>query len=163
MTDKEIVKALEEHYRQVDAGYSTHLEYGGKGDEHEEKYIYMLRDALDLINRQQAEIERLKSSQDCEFMDFCGVPCEVMKRIVETEIDKLNAEKNDVMYYKDQIKAETIKEFAERLKEALVQENELYKSCAKNMLSEDFQRGYEEKNDSVIKHIDNLVNEMVGE
>lgn len=36
---------------------------------------------------------------------------------VETEIDKLNAEKNDVMYHKDQIKAESYKEFAEWLKE----------------------------------------------
>lgn len=60
LTDKEIVKALEEHYKQVDKGYSTHLEYGGKGDEHEEKYIYMLRDVLDLINRLQAKNERLK-------------------------------------------------------------------------------------------------------
>lgn len=57
MTDNEIIKALEEHYRQVDAGYSTHLEYGGKGDEHEEKYIYMLRDTIDLINRLKAELD----------------------------------------------------------------------------------------------------------
>ena len=60
-------------------------------------------------------------------------------------------------------KAEAIKEFAERLKEIMCQENEIYISCAKNMLSKDFQRGYEEKNDDVIKHINNLVKEMVGE
>lgn len=70
MIDNEIIKALEEHYRQVDAGYSTHLEYGGKGDEHEEKYIYMLRDVLDLINRQQAEIERLKEFE-WMYNDLC--------------------------------------------------------------------------------------------
>ena len=65
MTDNEIVKALEEHYKQVDKGYSTHLEYGGKGDEHEEKYIYMLRDVLDLINRLQAKVikEQNKNSK----------------------------------------------------------------------------------------------------
>ena len=96
------------------------------------------------VNRQQAEIERLeelaKDRADVNFDKIVGV------------VDRARAD----------IKAEAIKEFAERLKEALVQENELYKSCAKNMLSEDFQRGYEEKNDSVIKHIDNLVKEMVG-
>ena len=43
-------------------------------------------------------------------------------------------------------KSEAIKEFAERLQETLFQEE-----------------GYEEKNNNVIRHIDNLVKEMVGE
>lgn len=97
MTDAEIIKALEEHYRQVDAGYSTHLEYGGKGDEHEEKYIYMLRDTLDLINRQQAEIESLKN--EC----FC----------LANERDAMADCLNEAV---EEAKSEAYKEFAERLK-----------------------------------------------
>lgn len=93
MTDNEIKKALEEHYRQVDAGYSTHLEYGGKGDEHEEKYIYMLRDALDLINRQQAEIETLR------------VNVKASKRIIQRLKERILMSK-----------AEAIKEFVKQLK-----------------------------------------------
>jgi hypothetical protein len=57
MTDEQIIKALEEHYQCVEKGYSDHIANGGKGDEHEEKYIDMLSGSLDLINRQQAEIE----------------------------------------------------------------------------------------------------------
>ena len=61
------------------------------------------------------------------------------------------------------IKAEAYKEFAEKVKEWLCKENELYISCAKNMLSKDFQNGYEQKNDFVIKLIDTLLKELVGE
>ena len=101
-------------------------------------------EAANLINRQKAEIERLKASQGCEDMDFCCVPCEDMKRIVEVELDKLSAEKNDVMHYKDQIKAEAVKEVAERLKEIITM------SPKNSILIDKW-------------YIDNLVKEMVGE
>lgn len=55
------------------------------------------------IERQQAEIERLNKE-------------------VETEIDKLNAEKNDVMYYKDHIKSEAIKEFESLIVNNLIEQ-----------------------------------------
>ena len=61
MRDKEIFVDLLAHYNQVDDGYRTHLENGGEGDEHEESYIYLLRDVIDLICRQEAEIERLSA------------------------------------------------------------------------------------------------------
>ena len=61
------------------------------------------------------------------------------------------------------VRAEAVKEFVEMLKEQMCQENELYKSCAKRMLPKDYQQGYEEKNDNVIRLIDNLVKEMVGD
>lgn len=98
---------------------------------------FELKDALDLINSQKAEIEKL-----------------------ERAVSHLEDYANSVA---DKVKAEAIKEFAERLKETICQENDLYVSCAKNLLSEDFQRGYEEKNDNVIGYIDNLVKEMVGD
>ena len=93
MTDKEIIEALKEHYRQVDAGYSTHLEYGGKRDEHEEEYIDLLRDVIDLINRQQAEIEGLQNG-----------------------IEELNCELDMAKDCIPEQRAEAIKEFAEQVK-----------------------------------------------
>ena len=71
----------------------------------------LLTNALDLINRLQAENERLKKSNR-----NWRRKVQRLRKKVEVEIDKLNAEKNDVMYYKDQIKAEAYKEFAERVK-----------------------------------------------
>lgn len=91
-TDSEIVKALEEHYKQVDKEYRTHLEYGGKGDEFAEKYIYMLCDVLDLINRLKAENEKLTIRLRKERYQFA-------------DIGKMYSE----------IKSEAYKEFAERL------------------------------------------------
>ena len=114
LTDSEIIKALEEHYKQVDKGYSDHLAYGGKGDEHEEKYIDMLSSVFDLINRLQAENERLKA--EIKFSDYL-------------EYETTN-----------QIKAEAYKEFAERLKEWFCKESEVYKlidNLLKEMVGED--------------------------
>jgi hypothetical protein len=98
MTDNEIKKALEEHYKQVEKGYTDHLAYGGKSDEHEEKYIYMLQNTLDYINRLEAENKGLNK-----------------------EVDRLS----QVVLYNDSVtemkveeaKAEAYKEFADRLKE----------------------------------------------
>lgn len=71
LTDTEIVKALEEHYIQTDEGYRDYLMYGGKGDEHEEKYLYMLSDVLDLINHLQKEKEKIFSI----LAELFDVPC----------------------------------------------------------------------------------------
>lgn len=60
MTYNEIVKALTEFRNTLDDGYSTAIEYGGKRDEWIEKELNLLCDAIDLINRQKAEIERLE-------------------------------------------------------------------------------------------------------
>lgn len=93
MTDKEIIKALEEHYRQIDARYSTYLECGGKSDEHEEKYIYMIGDTIGLINRQRAKIKNLRKEAD-QFADIGKMYSEI----------KAEAIKEFAKAYKDQIK-----------------------------------------------------------
>ena len=95
----------------------------------------LLNDVLDLVIRQQAEIERLQKE-------------------VEIELDKLNAEKNDVMYYKDQIKTEAVKEFADKLKEKI--SNSIYEYW-------NFGTGGYYLAEDVEEDIDNLVKEMVGD
>ena len=86
MTDNEIIKALE----CCSKNPLNCRECGYKGRCNRiDCYDYLKRDALDLINRQQAEIERLKGWQDL-----------------------LKAEKHSL------IKAEAIKSIAERLKKA---------------------------------------------
>ena len=59
MTDNEIVKAFEKHWRQVCNGYYEHVSYGGERDTNEEEYVNMLYNVVDLIKRQQAEIDEL--------------------------------------------------------------------------------------------------------
>ena len=116
MTDNDIIKALENCKNNGDCkdcilnphvgnyGYCTSI---------------AIEAALDLINRQKAEIKRSEAlvkeiySLNKELIDDVN---NKSKYIYELE-DKLKAEKADVMYFKDQIRAEAIKEFAERLKE----------------------------------------------
>jgi hypothetical protein len=81
---------------------------------------YMLKAVLSLINRQKAEIERLQAIVD----SF-------------TDIGKLYSE----------IKAEAIKEFAERLKAEFLGDEQIVNIAWAN----------------AINHIDNLVKEMVGD
>lgn len=104
MTDKEIVRALEcciksTHFGECFENKCPMASEKGCKVGKETLYPY----ALDLINRLQAEIERLNKE-------------------VETEIDKLNAEKNDVMYYKDQLKSEAIKEFENLIVNNLIEQ-----------------------------------------
>ncbi len=92
MTDKDIIKALEELRTTLDDGYSTALEYGGKRDEWIEKEIGLLCDALDLISRLQAENERLD------------------KELIEEKLRK-----QMLHYTVEEIKADAIKDYKERL------------------------------------------------
>lgn len=141
LTDAEIKNALEEHYKQVDKGYSTHLEYGGRCDEHEEKYIYMLRDVLDLINSLQDKNKAYKYYYDEFLKDLkkANAENEKLKKAVDIhkgiaedwkyEAKKLQmaiGEVDDHIYplpfetdYDKaikQAKAEAVKEFAEKYK-----------------------------------------------
>lgn len=92
--------------------------------------------ALDLINRQQAEIERLKSVQLVQ-----------ANRIAElrgTKLEQINVIQN----LKQQLitsKSEAVKEFAERLKKVW------------------FDNGYESPDVDFEDFVDNLVKEMAGD
>jgi hypothetical protein len=83
-----------------------------------------INNALDLINRQQAEIERLQKVND----SF-------------TDIGKMYSE----------IKAEAIKEFAERLKNIYIKDKRYDRPNAHTLI------------DWLFANIDNLVKEMVGD
>ena len=90
MTDDEIIKALECCGNIVD---STCKECAYHETYNASCVVRLMRNALDLINRQKAEI------------------LELQKRIINW--------RTDMDYRPDEIKSEAIKEFAERLKEKL--------------------------------------------
>lgn len=133
MTDNEIIKALEccpqgnsNHncskcnYRSDDIGYC---------------FENLMKDALDLINRQQAEIERLNE-----------------------EVDRLS---QCVLYHEGHI-ADAIKEFADKLKEQDGYNNHVFDDCASILVPEEYLKGRDEKIKEVWNTIDSLVKEMVG-
>lgn len=117
MKDNEIIKALERMSEEDPDGFSS--------------------DILGVINRKEAEIERLQSMN-------------------QAKLDTIH----DCRAELETVKSEAYKEFADEFLEKLNQENDLYVRCAKNLLSEDFQRGYEEKNDDVVKIVRHLLKEV---
>lgn len=141
MTDNEIIKALESEVKSaeyVDSYYCNGVD------------LTLIKSAIDLINRQQAEninlkghLEQLKSRYDNakseikrlkgisvssskDPMDFCGVLCNYAEELI------------------DKAKAEAYKEFAERLKEEALPKCD-WDNCVD------------------VEDIDNLLKEMVGE
>ena len=93
------------------------------------------KDVLSLINRQKEEIERLKN------------------RDLQVEVlEKLERE----------IKAEAVKEFADRLKEQDGYNNHIFDDCASILVPKEYLKGRDEKIKEVWTTIDNLVKEMVG-
>lgn len=93
------------------------------------------KDVLSLINRQKEEIERLKN------------------RDLQVEVlEKLERE----------IKAEAVKEFADRLKEQDGYNNHVFDDCASILVPKEYLKGRDEKIKEVWTTIDNLVKEMVG-
>ena len=124
MTDNEIIKALENEVKSteyVDSDYCDGVD------------LTLIKSAIGLINRQKAEIERLKECPKCiyeydgKITEYCiQGPCSNFKTV-------------------EQIKSEAIKEFAEHLKERW--SNNYYDSP-----DVDFD-----------EFVDNLLKEMVGE
>ena len=112
MTDNEIIEALERcGYHKECCFCNSVEECGGKN--------VLVTNALDLITRQQAEIERLKINLNVEFDNF-------------------------VSEYDDKIKAEAVKDFAERLKEETLTTDKFGEIL-------------------LVQDIDNLVKEIIGE
>ena len=97
MTDNEIIKGLECCGRESCNGcpYNKNCHQGNP----------MIGDALDLIKRQQEEIEGLKGipvSPPKDPMDFCGVLCDYAEELI------------------DKAKSEAYREFAEMLNDRIV-------------------------------------------
>ena len=118
--DKEIVQTLKNH---IEAEDCVTCESFGKCNE-----FLLTKDTLDLINRQKAEIEKLKGST-------------IVSNIMESQRIKREA------------KAEAYKEFAERLKNKIKTECNPY-----GKPTFDYDTSI-----SIMRYIDNLVKEMVGE
>lgn len=119
MTDNEIIKALEYCCGNKEGECEEVCYQSGLPESREEGLRWcrqwLIKDALDLINRQKAEIEKLKQNNDIlsrnadtAFQDGLNESKELYKNEVETEI-----------------KSKTIKEFAERLKNN-IDNGELY-------------------------------------
>ena len=129
MTKKEIIQALE---CCSEENKCQQCPYYNKGNFKCLNYKFF-KDLLDLINRQQAEIERLKGILNTDAVVVrCGRgngKSHTIKTIIEARVNE--------------IRAEAIKEFAERLKER-AKANEWNGTICGN-------------------DIDNLVKEMIGE
>ena len=127
MTDNEIITALENEVKSteyVDSDYCDGVD------------LTLIKSALDLINRQKAEIERLKECPKCIYeydgktTEYCVQgPCSNFKTV-------------------EQIKSEAYREFAERLKE---KKQEVFTAVNDSSYA------------VTVYKIDNLLKEMVGE
>ena len=145
LTDEEIIDALEKEIQIAN----------DIGDVHSMMInIGLIEDALDLINRQKAEIEKLttelvgmRGAANSYKMHYDNAQAEIkeLKMVIEAINDTIYPLPFETDFDKaiKTAKAEAIKEFAERLKEEIVQ------IPAWGRVAE--------------KKIDNLVKEMVGE
>ena len=135
MTDSEIIKALQIHIN----------EYDKTGISVDNNRLDKL--ALDLINRQQSEIERLEKTE-IEIDDFCRRLCR-MRMLNGNAI----ASYEDFQNYIQEAKSEAVKEFTERLKNKIKTECNPY-----GKPTFDYDTSL-----AIMRYIDNLVKEMVGE
>jgi hypothetical protein len=112
MTDNEIIKALECCYKVK--GY-RHIPICQECPLKESRCaIELPKNALALINRQKAEIERLE--REIEDLESTQEISPEAKHFVDTKADKVISLMNELIKSQDQIKADAVKEFAERMK-----------------------------------------------
>lgn len=136
MTYNEVVKYLEKEIKDRKLGYEYFLGQGHYPDEDKLKNIANIQAVLDFINRQNAEVERLADRNhkciylsDDETTEFC----------VDGPCPKFKTEK--------QIRAEAIKEFAERVKKAMrtgaLQRDKTNRAIIDNIVKEMTEEGAE--------------------
>lgn len=155
MTDNEIIKALEHClYKEHRQSKCTECEYvtGCKP--------YLMREALDLINRQKAEIEELTYKLECLLCHATGGKLSKSTYTLKTMECAVTDYINDCCYETDvETKAEAVKEFAEWLnKEA----EKVYIDREGDFVEADGEI-YDTVADWCKKTSDNIVKEMVGE
>ena len=100
MTDNEIIKAFKDFLIEQVDGYTDHVETGGERYEFIEKELELLKETDNLINRLQAENERLTAERDAMHQDVIAA--------------------EEYAWQCKTAKAEAYKEFAERLKSRLI-------------------------------------------
>lgn len=120
MTDNEIIKALENYKGFRLAPYNNYI----KGDE-----CILVDDALDLINRQKAEIKRLK--RKIEHLESIQEISPEAKYLVDTKADKVISLLTELNKSQEEIKSEAIKEFAERLDKRIAFKDKNYPAYVK--------------------------------
>ena len=129
MTDNEIIKIFEEHVQDI-----IRLGLGGKRSKEQEAYINVMGTALDLVNRQKAEIEMLNGS------------VKSLEELCETKTTLIT----DANWSLLTARTKAIKAFAERLKDNFPQSDRNNKCPSLYW-------------DDYCYIIDELVEEMVGE
>lgn len=149
MTDNEIKKRLAELRKNQEDGYTTHLEYGGKRDLEQEEMLDLFGATLDLINRKKAEIQAQNEKLHNRKSEVNRLNSKV--KSYKAEIERLktafeNSQKATKYWHSKcgelvedlQIaKAEAYKEFAERLKQVLYNDEYiLIRSIIDNLLKE---------------------------
>jgi hypothetical protein len=152
MTDKEIIKALECHQstRPNCAECPFHKQP-------EDCLEQMQRDAIDLIRRQQAEIDKLLVQSghfDTFARNLCGIRLRNGNKIATFE---------DLQSYISKQKAEAVREFTERLKTKLAaleyKTNTHRRTCSVDYVDKTVNWTL---HDITSAEIDNLVNELYG-
>jgi hypothetical protein len=147
MTDNEIIKALECCANNGDCKECAI-------NPHKGNYGYCtslaIKAALDLINHQKAEIERLKNNLFCKVV----IDEETMRNITNEKVQEFELDIKS-------IKAEAIKEFAERLKTEAKLRNHTNYGANKQAVS--YNEGVIETRKFMLVCIDTLVKEMVGD
>ena len=143
MTDKEIIKALECCYRKggTPCRDCPFNEFEDCND------VLMADYVFNLINRQQAEIERLKEESSDKERAYTDEYC--LRKEWKDKCRQLLIEKQTA-------KSEAIKEFAERLKSLVNQHHYMLANIHNSRDFGMFTVGFEQA-------IDNIVKEMVGD
>ena len=120
-TDEEIIKAIGNLFKNTDGIYELTIQKSTKGVYGEKQYYCIPEGVYNLImrqssfiDRQKAEIERLKSANDEKFRQW-----DMLAEKTKTHYADLYNEA------KDKLKAEAYKEFAERIRECCNSNNEL--------------------------------------
>lgn len=180
MTDEQIIKALE--CCKDGECRCKECPYGVSECLTEDDVSIILKDAFDLINRQKAEIERLKKEKqdikdkyDCQQTVYCDLSYIIKEKCKELELanaDKVIAETHekaakemfvDVTQQLKTAKSEAIKKFAEGLKKQILNLEFRPKTAKKTVPTAKLKTSCNCILHEVLpQEIDNLLKEMEG-
>ena len=144
MDEREIIKALE-HCKEQGLTSESYFDCPYHGTKKDCMWV-LLEDALDLINRQKAGIERLEKLADYQAKDI-----EVWRQKYEEAVKNLLGLADTASNEMKRTEGEAIKEFAERLKEEFHVDTQRYNENINSFIR------------ILTSTIDVLVKEMVGE